>query len=81
MQGETLRLRRLAVGVVGTAVLVTGLAGLLLPVLPGWLLIASGLALLGTEFSWARKLVERARRRVAPPVTRTPPADQDDLAA
>ena len=53
---------RIAVGVVGTAVLVTGLITIPYPG-PGWLIVFAGLAILGSEFVWARKLLHAARRR------------------
>jgi uncharacterized protein (TIGR02611 family) len=53
--------KRIAVTIVGVVVLLVGLAGLLLPVLPGWVLIFVGLGILATEYVWARRLLERAR--------------------
>jgi uncharacterized protein (TIGR02611 family) len=56
---------RLAVLVVGCAVVLAGVAMLVLPG-PGWAAIFVGLAILGTEYHWARRLLawvrERARR-------------------
>jgi len=49
----------------GTILLLIGLAGLLLPILPGWLLIFVGLALLGVKLPYADRLLEYARDRVA----------------
>ncbi len=69
--------RKLTVAFAGITLVLLGLAGLVLPFLPGWLLILSGLALLGTEYVWARRLTDGARRR-AISVVRRPP---DDLAA
>jgi len=48
----------------GTILLLIGLAGLLLPILPGWLLIFVGLALLGVRVPYADRLLEYARRRL-----------------
>jgi tellurite resistance protein TerC len=45
--------------VVGFTVVVIGIAGLFLPVLQGVMIIIVGLAILGTEFVWARKLMKR----------------------
>ncbi|MGH4016816.1 MAG: TIGR02611 family protein [Pseudonocardiaceae bacterium] len=53
---------RIAVGVVGTAVLVAGIIMIPYPG-PGWLVVFAGLAILGSEFVWARKLLHAARRR------------------
>jgi uncharacterized protein (TIGR02611 family) len=52
------------VGVVGLAVIVVGVILLPLPG-PGWLIIFVGLAIWGTEFTWARRLLTFARAQVA----------------
>lgn len=54
------RLRRIVVAVVGSTVLLVGLAMLVLPG-PAFILIPLGLAILATEFVWARRLLKRAR--------------------
>lgn len=53
--------KRIAVTIVGVVVLAIGLAGLLLPVLPGWALIFVGLGILATEYVWARRLLVRSK--------------------
>lgn len=58
-------MKRIAVAVAGSTVLAIGLAGLALPVLPGWLLIFAGLAVLAAEFAWARRLLDGAKARAA----------------
>ena len=50
---------RAAISVVGTTLVAVGFAGLFLPVLPGIVLIASGLALLGRQYGWARSALDR----------------------
>ena len=42
-----------------------GLAGLLLPVLPGWVLIVAGFAVLSREYSWAHSGLAFAKRQAA----------------
>ena len=59
----TRRVYRLAVGVVGVAIIVVGLVLLPAPG-PGWLIIFAGLAVLASEFEWAQRLLDTARRRV-----------------
>ena len=54
---------RIILVMVGTILLVGGLIGLLLPIVPGWLLIIAGLAILGTEFVWARRLLDTAKAK------------------
>ena len=51
--------RVVAVSVVGGTVVLTGVAMLVLPG-PGVLAILAGLALLATEFAWARRWLDRA---------------------
>lgn len=47
--------------VVGVVLIVLGLAGVVLPLLPGPALIIAGLLVLATEFAWARVVLERVR--------------------
>ncbi len=54
-------LRRFAVTVVGAAVLAGGVALMVLPG-PGLLVVVVGLAVLATEYVWARRLLKRARQ-------------------
>src|SRR4249919_1984337 len=53
--------KRIAVTVAGTVVLLLGIAGLALPILPGWALIFVGLGILATEYMWARRLLMKAK--------------------
>jgi putative transmembrane protein PGPGW len=55
--------KRVAVSIVGFALLAAGLAGLIFPILPGWLLIIVGLAVLASEYAWARRLLNTAKDR------------------
>jgi hypothetical protein len=48
-----------------TILLLIGLAGLLLPILPGWLLIFVGLSLLGVRIPYADRLLEYARGKLS----------------
>lgn len=50
--------------VVGAVLLGIGLIGLLMPILPGWLLIFVGLALLGIKLPFVERIKQRARDRV-----------------
>ena len=63
------RVRKLIVGVIGSTVILFGLALIILPG-PAALVVPLGLAILATEFAWARRLIRRggtvlgnARRR------------------
>jgi uncharacterized protein (TIGR02611 family) len=53
-------LRKSAVTILGVALLVVGLAMMVLPG-PGILVIVAGLAVLATEYVWARSLLDKAR--------------------
>jgi tellurite resistance protein TerC len=82
-------LRRIAVAFVGGIVVAVGVAMLVLPG-PAVLVIPAGLAILATEFHWARRLLHRIRITVEavvtsfkgrPPVTHTdkPVASSSEL--
>jgi uncharacterized protein (TIGR02611 family) len=53
--------KRVAVTIVGGAILVAGLAMLVLPG-PGFIVIVIGFAILGTEYAWAASALERTKR-------------------
>jgi hypothetical protein len=54
--------KRIAVTVAGVAVLLVGVAMLVLPG-PGFLVIIAGLAILATEYVWAERLLRKAKQR------------------
>ena len=56
------RVRRVAIAVAGGAVLLVGIIAIPYPG-PGWLIVFTGLAILATEFMWARRLLAFARYR------------------
>ena len=55
--------RKVAVGVIGSLVIAVGVVMIVLPG-PSSLIIPAGLAILATEFSWARRLREHLRVRL-----------------
>lgn len=57
-------LRRVVVAVIGFTVLLIGVAMVVLPG-PAVLVIPLGLAILATEFVWARRLLDKARATIA----------------
>lgn len=57
--------RRAAVTLIGFVLIGLGLAGLVLPVMPGWVLIIAGFAVLSREYSWAHSGLAFARRHAA----------------
>ena len=57
--------RRAVITLTGFVLVCLGLAGLLLPVLPGWVLIIGGFAVLSREYSWAHSCLAFCRRQAA----------------
>jgi tellurite resistance protein TerC len=53
--------RKVIVGIVGGFVLLVGIALLVLPG-PAFLVIPAGLAILATEFHWAKRLSDRVKQ-------------------
>ncbi len=67
------RLRKFIVGVIGVTVLLIGLALVVLPG-PAFVVIPVGLAILASEFAWARRVLRRGKifvTRVTRSVRRT----------
>jgi tellurite resistance protein TerC len=54
---------RLIILVVGSTVVLVGIAMLVLPG-PAIVVIPAGLAILATEFAWARRLLQQAREKI-----------------
>lgn len=54
--------KRIAVSAIGLALIVVGLVLLVLPG-PGILVVLAGLAVLGTEYAWARRALDETRKR------------------
>ena len=52
--------RRVIVTVIGIVVVLIGIAMILLPG-PAFIVIPAGLAILATEYEWARRLVEKGK--------------------
>ena len=57
-------LRKLIVAVIGLTVVLIGVAMVVLPG-PAFIVIPVGLAILATEFAWARRVIRRARVMIA----------------
>lgn len=54
---------KITIALIGGVVIIAGIAMLVLPG-PGWLTIFLGLAILGSEFSWARRILTWLRQQV-----------------
>jgi putative transmembrane protein PGPGW len=55
--------RRVVIAVVGGTVLLFSLVGYVMPIIPGIPLTFLGLAILATEFVWARRLLKKAKEK------------------
>lgn len=65
-------MRKTVVFLTGGTALSIGLVLVLIPGPPGWPLVLGGLALLATEFAWARRLMRGPRSQ--PNETKRPPS-------
>jgi tellurite resistance protein TerC len=63
-KGVAAPLRKLIIALIGGTVLLIGIALIVLPG-PAFIVIPIGLAILATEFAWARRAVTKARAMVA----------------
>jgi uncharacterized protein (TIGR02611 family) len=68
--------RRIIVAVVGATVLLIGIALLVLPG-PAFIVIPIGLAILATEFAWARHWLNKVRGIASSVISRRNAPDQD----
>ena len=57
-------LRNLVRLITGIGLVVLGILGLILPIMPGWIFLIPGLIILGDYFPPVKKLVEWAKRKV-----------------
>jgi uncharacterized protein (TIGR02611 family) len=64
LRGVAAHLRKLIVAVIGGTVVLIGIALIVLPG-PAFIVIPVGLAILATEFAWARRALKRTRDFVA----------------
>jgi tellurite resistance protein TerC len=63
MKGTPSRARKVVVGIIGGTVALVGVAMLVLPG-PAFVVIPLGLAILATEFLWARRLLDKITERL-----------------
>lgn len=64
MKRSMTMVKRVAIGIVGTLLVVAGLVFVPLPIVPGWAVVILGLVVLSTEFDWARHLLENLKSRL-----------------
>lgn len=63
-------IRWVVVASVGGTLVIVGLTGLVLPVIPGIPLMLAGFALLASEFAWAEVLLNRTKNQVTKAVNK-----------
>jgi tellurite resistance protein TerC len=57
------QIKRLFIGIIGTTILIIGLAMIILPG-PAFIVIPLGLSILATEFLWARKIMDKFKDKL-----------------
>jgi hypothetical protein len=63
VSGMKRSVKMIGIGAAGSALLLVGAAGLVLPVIPGIPLLFLGLVVLSIEFVWARRLLSKLKHR------------------
>ena len=54
----------------GFVLVVVGIVGLILPIMPGWIFLIPGLGLLAERYDWAKRLVAWAKQKAKTAVIR-----------
>ncbi|MFA5805106.1 MAG: PGPGW domain-containing protein [Melioribacteraceae bacterium] len=57
------QLKRVVIGIIGTSILIIGIAMIVLPG-PAFIVIPLGLSILATEFFWARKIMDKFKDKL-----------------
>jgi hypothetical protein len=55
--------RRAIVGVIGGTLMLLALIGFILPVMPGFIFVPFGLAILAVEFAWAARWLKKIKKK------------------
>ncbi|HOI29931.1 MAG TPA: PGPGW domain-containing protein [Melioribacteraceae bacterium] len=63
------QLKRIIIAVVGTTILIIGIALIVLPG-PAFIVIPVGLSILATEFIWAKRLMEKFKEKLSKIITK-----------
>jgi uncharacterized membrane protein YbaN (DUF454 family) len=48
----------------GVFLVIIGILGIILPVMPGWIFLIPGLVILSEHYSWAKRVLSWAREKV-----------------
>ncbi len=57
------KIKRITVAIIGTSILMIGIMLIFLPG-PAFVIIPVGLAILATEFMWARKILNKVKEKI-----------------
>ncbi len=68
-------IRWVVAATVGGALVIVGLTGLVLPVIPGIPMMIAGFALLASEFTWAEVILNRTKAQVTKAVNKVRKTD------
>ena len=63
--GSYRQARRIVVIVGGFSVLLLGIVGMIVPIMPGFIFIPIALGILAIEFEWARRALKRVKQMAA----------------
>lgn len=78
---KTAALAKLLELAAGSGLVLLGVAGLILPVMPGWVFLIPGLVILSRHFHWARRLLDWAKeqkaKHVDPVLNKNKPPDAE----
>jgi uncharacterized protein YqgC (DUF456 family) len=66
-------LRKLIEVLGGVGLILIGIVGLILPVMPGWVFIIPGLVVLSRHYGWAQRLVTWAKQKAESMTNRNKP--------
>ncbi len=55
--------KRMAITIVGFSLVALGLVGFVFPIIPGFIPLIAGLAVLATEYAWARRALDETKRK------------------
>lgn len=73
-EGVRVKLSKQSKAAAGWGLILVGIAGVLLPVLPGIPFLLAGLVVLSSQYTWSRRLLEFLRRKFSPASRHNPDA-------
>ncbi len=70
------QVKKIIIGIVGFSVLLVGVAMLVLPG-PAFIVIPAGLAILATEFVWAKRILEKVKQKIKDTIPKSKQKDSN----